>query len=235
MKIGRAMRSVPREGEPPARERKRLAFEAKRREVFEAAEKIFSRKSFHEAAMAEIAAEAGLSVGGLYKHFPSKDALYLELLEIHFRGFLDHLRREVERSPQARSAIEVVVRAHLEYFERHRDFFVIYLNDRLMLEWRIKERLGEKIHLLHVAYLDLVAGLMRRGIDEGLLRDLPPEDLAHLLISMVNSTVFQSVHRGAPDPLVDRAASIVDIFLAGARRRRYESRASRGRGSRRSS
>jgi AcrR family transcriptional regulator len=49
--------------------------EARRREILDAAQACFQRKGFHGASMDEICAQAGISPGGLYRYFPSKEAI----------------------------------------------------------------------------------------------------------------------------------------------------------------
>jgi AcrR family transcriptional regulator len=47
----------------------------------EAAKRCFLRKGFHAASTAEISAEAGISVAGLYQYFPSKRELVRALVQ----------------------------------------------------------------------------------------------------------------------------------------------------------
>jgi AcrR family transcriptional regulator len=60
-------------GEEPSSER--------RRQILDAAERSFSRAGFHRTTMQDVAAEAGMSPGNLYRYFPSKDALVAGLCE----------------------------------------------------------------------------------------------------------------------------------------------------------
>lgn len=47
----------------------------RRRQILDAAEKRFREAGLHSTKMADVAAEAGVSVGMIYQYFPSKDAL----------------------------------------------------------------------------------------------------------------------------------------------------------------
>ena len=49
--------------------------EARRTAILEAAETLFARKGVAATKMAEIAEEAGLSAGAIYRYFPNKDSL----------------------------------------------------------------------------------------------------------------------------------------------------------------
>jgi AcrR family transcriptional regulator len=52
---------------------------AKRREIADAAMRVFRRKGFHAASMAEIIAESGLSAGAIYGHYKSKSEIVLDV------------------------------------------------------------------------------------------------------------------------------------------------------------
>lgn len=50
--------------------------------VLEAAARVFVRRGFHAASMREVAAEAGLSVAGIYHHHQSKQAILVALMDV---------------------------------------------------------------------------------------------------------------------------------------------------------
>src|SRR5262252_4244479 len=49
-----------------------------RRKIYEAAMELFREKGFEETTMRDIAAKAGVALGGAYYYFSSKDAIVLE-------------------------------------------------------------------------------------------------------------------------------------------------------------
>lgn len=61
--------------------RRRLSAEDRRIAILEAAREVFSRRGFHGGLTSEIATVAGCSEPMLYKHFPSKQALFAAVLE----------------------------------------------------------------------------------------------------------------------------------------------------------
>ena len=64
------------------------------------------------AAVAAVMQNAGLTHGGFYKHFGSKDELLVESLKEGFREFTDRLVCTAEQSPRA-EAWKAIVRAYL--------------------------------------------------------------------------------------------------------------------------
>ena len=53
----------------------------RRSRILDAAERCFVRSGFHRTTMQDVAAEAGMSPGNLYRYFPSKDAIVAGLTE----------------------------------------------------------------------------------------------------------------------------------------------------------
>jgi AcrR family transcriptional regulator len=57
---------------------------ATRAGLLDAAEELFAERGFAGTSLADVAEAAGVSKGAIYHHFPSKDDLFLALLEQHF-------------------------------------------------------------------------------------------------------------------------------------------------------
>lgn len=54
---------------------------AVRQQILTAARAVFERKGLYEASVSDVSKEAGLSVGSLYVHFRSKEAILVALIE----------------------------------------------------------------------------------------------------------------------------------------------------------
>jgi AcrR family transcriptional regulator len=77
--VATSERSLTDPEETPARQR--LTAEARREAIVEAAWNVFARNGFHRASTQDIAAAAGCSEPMIYKHFPSKQALFAAVLD----------------------------------------------------------------------------------------------------------------------------------------------------------
>ena len=76
----------------------RLPADERRQQLLEVACDLFARSGFHDTSMDDIAEGAGVTKPVLYQHFPSKKALYGELLEDTGRRLLDLLARATSRA-----------------------------------------------------------------------------------------------------------------------------------------
>lgn len=64
-----------------------------KKELMESANELFGRKGFIETTVAEITKHAGYAKGSFYRHWPSKDKLFLEIVEeklTSYRNSRDH-------------------------------------------------------------------------------------------------------------------------------------------------
>jgi AcrR family transcriptional regulator len=93
----------------------RLPADERRQQLLEVACDLFARSGFHDTSMDDIAEGAGVTKPVLYQHFPSKKALYGELLEDTGRRLLDHLARATSRATSGRERVEAGFRAYFQF------------------------------------------------------------------------------------------------------------------------
>lgn len=82
--------------------------ERTRQAILNAAEQLILKQGYHGTSMRQIAAEAGIVVGGIYNHFAGKEAVFAALLERH-QPYSDIVARLSELSGE--SAAELLARA----------------------------------------------------------------------------------------------------------------------------
>src|SRR5437660_1357533 len=145
----------------------RLDNEERRRRIVDAAVPLFARKGFAGTTTKEIAEAALVSEALVFKHFPSKAALYEEILRLGCRGDpgLEHFSA---LEPSTGALIEIVQRmmrhfvlgesASGEEDTRHRLMVNSFLEDgeyaRLVFEWvvaRIYPKIGECLRAAQAA------------------------------------------------------------------------------------
>jgi AcrR family transcriptional regulator len=67
-----------------------------------------------EAQIDDVARQAGVGVGTVYRHFPTKEALLSELVRQKFRVFADRAREALESDEEPFAAIERLMRRNAE-------------------------------------------------------------------------------------------------------------------------
>ena len=76
-----APQAAAQEGAPPRARRQRLPADLRVPQILDAALLEFTEKGFVSARIDDIAQRAGMSKGGIYAHFKSKESIFLALLE----------------------------------------------------------------------------------------------------------------------------------------------------------
>jgi AcrR family transcriptional regulator len=131
-------------------ERREREKDRRRQEILDAARAIFFRNGFAATTMPEVARCAELAPGTLYLYFPSKDALYAELLVEGYDLLLGQLQRATRGRATPRRQAEALVDAFLGFAREH------------------------------PAYFDIIFFLLQRETGKGPRAVLKPEQLARL-------------------------------------------------------
>jgi len=190
-----------------------------RQEILSVAEKLFAAKGFFPTTMSQIAQKAEFGTGTLYKYFKSKEDLYFTLIDEKTDEINRLVKAELSKKIPVKERVERVLRLQFEFIEENRDFFRIYISERNRFEWTVKEDLGRRIHDKMVTYIKILAKVMREGIKEGEFIPKDPTDLAHALVGIVNSFVFEWLIAPQPYSLISKVETVLDIFLGGVQRK----------------
>lgn len=84
-----------------------------RERILESARAVFAEFGA-EAQMDDVAARAGVGVGTVYRHFPTKEALMVELMRQKFRLFADRAREALETDEEPFEALVGLMRRNAE-------------------------------------------------------------------------------------------------------------------------
>jgi AcrR family transcriptional regulator len=113
--------------------------------LLDAAERLFGRDGYDEVGTPQIAAEAGVSVGTLYRYFDDKKAVYLAIVRRYLRRAyhetIDQLTPERFVGKARHETIEETVRILFEYVEQqpklNRVFLEMSLRDAEVAKLRV--------------------------------------------------------------------------------------------------
>ena len=88
-----------------------------RQTILEAASKVFTRDGYVDARMSDVADQAGLSLGGLYRYFENKEDLFANVIrDLHEELF----RRSRSSTPITEDPEAALFEANLGYLEHYR-------------------------------------------------------------------------------------------------------------------
>jgi AcrR family transcriptional regulator len=185
-------------------------------EIEEAALRVIARKGVDGLTMQEIAEEAGLGKGTLYLYFASREDLVRKLAESAFEELLELQRAVVSTDSPAIESFRVLVKTQMEFFDRRRDFFRLFLavaHPGPDSHGTLREARGREP--LYLEYLDLLKTFLARAAENGSLRAPLPERLALFLAEGINGLVLQRLTEPAPPPLTDDVTWLLETVIGG--------------------
>ncbi|MGI9254966.1 MAG: TetR/AcrR family transcriptional regulator, partial [Thermomicrobiales bacterium] len=171
--------------------------ETRRQQVLDAALEVFARDGYGNAAVDDIARVSSTSKGGVYFHFPSKQALFLALMDEAGGMLLDRVEQAMaaESDPLARG--DAALKSALATFGKNRTLA------RLLLVEAVGA--GKEFHLklseLHAAFAALITRFLDEAVASG---SLPAHDTALAGIAWfgaINQVVTRWVLTGEPRKL----------------------------------
>jgi AcrR family transcriptional regulator len=115
----------------------RLARRARRRdhsreEILEAARRVLMKKGIAATTLDAVAREVGLSKAALYYYFPSKDALYFELVYGILQSHAQAVHDAVEGTSNGADALRAIIRESVHcYSPRLDDFRLAFLHGQV--------------------------------------------------------------------------------------------------------
>ena len=144
--------------------------------ILEAGLDVFSQNGFRGATLDQIAEAAGLSKPNLLYYFPSKDAVYLALLDQLLETWLDPLRH---MNPKGDPVTEVLsyVRRKLDLSRDYPRESRLFANEILQGAPRILAAIEGPLKTL----VDEKASVLLRWMAEGKIAPVPP---VHLIFSI---------------------------------------------------
>lgn len=164
---------------------------AKRRsELLLAAQRVFARKGFHAAKVADVAAEAQVSQGTVYHYFENKEVLLMEVFEA---WETDHLQQELQNSltaePSAVGRLTLIAQASARRLGSAFDLLSTEVEFWSHIPRHAAIRKGFRRMFAQMA--DDVGQVIQQGINSGEFRSIDAAMLARLLIATYDGLVLQ--------------------------------------------
>jgi AcrR family transcriptional regulator len=194
---------------------RREAVEDKRRQLLDAAVRVFARKGFHASRVGDIAEEAGVAHGLLYHYFKSKD----DVLEAVFHENWNLLQLRIASveetdepaADQLRHVAAIVLRTWL-----HLPDVVTVVIREFGRSPELAERIGELAQPIEVIQRVIV-----RGIERGEFRsDINPQFAATVVYGSIDELLTGWVLGRLPsgeEDVADAEKTLLEVSLLGLR------------------
>jgi AcrR family transcriptional regulator len=179
----------------------------KARQISRAAEELFMTRRYHEVTLDEVAAQAGVGKGTIYRYFQDKEDLYLRTLLAGFDELVASLQEMAGEDGESASLLELA-RHHVGFVERRRALFALLRSEELRKakhERNLWPKFKGRIHAIHRVY----AAAIERGMEEGSYDpETKPDLVASFLMGMLRAG--GRMFKGERDDLAREAVAVLE-------------------------
>jgi AcrR family transcriptional regulator len=195
----------------------RTKSEAKRQGILDAASEVFRVTGFEGASMSDICAKAGYSRATLYSYFPSKEALFLEVMLAGSHAQAEAITQALD--PETPSIEEALV-----HFGKDLLAFIyspeILALRRLAIAEATRSDFGQMFYARSRKQGEvIISAFLKQAMDAGRLRQADPSIAMAHLSGLLESELEEMFYRTEIEPLdplrLDRIArSAIGVFMA---------------------
>lgn len=189
--------------------------EQTREQILDAALSLFLQQGYNGTSMRQIAAEAGIALGGIYNHFPSKEELFRQVfLRQHpYQGTLPAILAADGQSPE--ELVRDLADRMLAALRERPGFLKLMLIE--IVEFQ-SVHMSEVFNIVFPAAFQVIQRLVAEH--PGLIRSIPPAVILRTFIGLFFSYyITELTLRSAPDWEAnfpqDAINQFVDIYLYG--------------------
>jgi AcrR family transcriptional regulator len=180
-------------------------FRQREQAILDCAQELFIEHGEDKVTVEMIADKVGIGKGTIYKHFETKNEIYL-LLMIRYEEVLADLFRRIDISQDKQS----LVREYFTFRVRDADQYLLFdrLESKLVAD-KVVPALMEKLHAIRAANFEKLCAMVNGQIKAGKLADVPPQyhiaaawALAHGASALTKSS-FYADFIGEQEPFLD--------------------------------
>ncbi len=185
--------------------------QVRREEIFDAAIGCFNKNGYHRTSIDDIAAKVGITKGGVYYHFKSKKALFIELFHARVNDYFEKVTPYALDKKDAAEFIRALVKRSEEIFKENQDVLQFCL-EFVWMSMRDPD-IRKEVTIFYKNRTNAFSRLINAGIEAGSIKDIDSDVVARTLylLSMGAFMTFYTVNIDF-EPVNQHASNIETLF-----------------------
>ena len=185
-----------------------------RKRILQAAQRLFACKGYEGTTTASLAQAAGVAEGTLFRHFPNKKAILIEVATNGWVEILTDLLTELSEMASYKAVAQVMRRRMLNVRDNADMMRVCFM------EAQFHPELRDRIQAEVIGKMtDVAEAFFQTAMDRGVYRQMNPKIVAQVFLGMFAIAGFSQdtlLEPGAsPQAIQEMAEGLADIFLNG--------------------
>ena len=189
--------------------------EEKRRQILDAAVRVFAHKGFHTSRVGDIAEEAGVAHGLLYHYFDSKDQLLETVFHENWSVLLDRIRAVEETDEPSAEQLRHVALIILRTWKHEPDVVRVVVRE-IARSPEIQQQIGELVQPI-----DSIRRIVERGQARGEFRlELDPGLAATIFYGGIDAILTGWVlgtRSDSPEAMAEAERTVTEVLVGGFR------------------
>lgn len=184
-----------------------------RTRILRAAERLFASRGYDGTSTRDLADLAGVAEGTLFRHFPNKKAILVEIATQGWVELLTDLLTELSEMGSYRAVSQVMRRRMLNLHKNSDVMRICFMEAQFHPELRdrIQTEVIDKM-------MDVAEAFFQTAMDRGTYRKINPKVVSRVFVGMFAIAGFSQdtiMHDTSPQAMQEMAEGIADIFLNG--------------------
>ncbi len=171
--------------------------ERTRERILEAAVNVFASKGYHDTKVDDIVAESKTSKGSFYFYFPSKQDIFLALVDTFADLLESRLRERISAETSGMARVDLALRVCLETFGQYRGLAKIAFVQATGLGIVFEE----KRRTVNDKFIAIIKTNLDQAVADGSIPALDTEIAACAWMGALNEIILRWVYTGEPDPV----------------------------------
>jgi AcrR family transcriptional regulator len=182
---------------------------ARRERILDAALDVFARHGYNDSAVDQIAADAATSKGGVYFHFPGKQAIFLALLDRTAALLEARALEAMAAAPDPVARLDAALLVVVRTFEARRPLARLFLVEAMGAGREFNAKMLET----HGRFVALIRSGLDRAVAEGVIGPLDTELAARAWFGALNEVVTVWALSEQPGSLEARYPALRALLL----------------------
>jgi AcrR family transcriptional regulator len=181
----------------------------RQRRILDAALAVFSRRGYREASVDEIAEEAQTSKGGVYFHFPAKQAIFLALLDLSAKRLLDKVEAAIAQADAPVARADAALLTVLREFADHRTLARLFMIEALGAGGEFQARVLQ----LHDEFIAVIQRHLDAAMAAGVVDAVDTVVASRAWFGALNEVILHWLIKGEPERLEDAYTALRPLLM----------------------
>jgi AcrR family transcriptional regulator len=191
----------------------RFPAQSRKRQIIETVLELVAAHGTEAVSFQLVADRIGVTQPAVFRHFPTKEVLWLAVMDWLEQRLVGIYSSEDEADEAALVVVSGMFLEHMQLIERYPALAKLVFSDHLRLQFpSLQARFGE----IHRAYMARLSALLSRaGSDGSVPPSLNPKDGATMFLSLVQGLGFQFAIAGLQIRFQPEAERLLALYLQG--------------------